>query len=105
MVITGFLGVLLIRDIFYLSTVSLLITYFINGYAAAATNAVYPYFNAYMTALALVLLNLIFSFYILGLNILLNPDVVFYSLLIGTSVSLAGAYANILMKNRSMAHA
>lgn len=105
MVVTGFIGVMLIQDIFYLSIVSLIITYFLNGYIASATNTIYPYFNAYMTALALVIINLAFSYLVLGLNILINPDVVFYSLLTGTSVSLAGAYAKILIKNRSMAHA
>lgn len=105
MMVTGFIGVVVIQDIFYLSLVSLVITYFFNGFIASATNTVYPYFNAYMTAMVLIIINLVFSYLVLGLNILMNPDIVFYSLLIGTSVSLAGAYAKIFMKNRSMAHA
>jgi hypothetical protein len=105
MLLTSFLGILLIRDVLLLSIFSLLITYFLNGFIAAKLYQKYPYFLAYMTALILLVINQVFSQFIIGLDVFLNPDSIFYSLLVGTSVSLLGAFVKISIERRREAHA
>ncbi|MBM4763250.1 hypothetical protein [Bacillus sp. B15-48] len=105
MLVTSLLGILLIQDVLMLSIVSFLFTYSLNGYIAAMLYHKYPYFLAYMTSFFLIIMNLLFAQFVVGLDVFLNPNIIFYSLLVGTLTSLLGAYVNILFKKRRAAHA
>jgi hypothetical protein len=91
MVIISFIGVLTIGDVFFLSTISLAITYTLNGYLSATFEQNTPYFVAYMTSWVLVTINLLFSWIALGINLFFNADVVFNSFLTGTLLYILGA--------------
>ncbi len=100
MVIVSLIGVLTLGDIFFLSTVSLAITYTLNGFLAASFERTTPYFHAYMTAWVLVIINLLFSWIVLGINLFFNADVIFNSLITGTLLSILGAFIKQFIDRR-----
>lgn len=102
MLISSFVGILLIKDVVFLSVASSVVTYVINGYVASQTNQRFPYYNAYMTALFLTVVNVLFYGIVIGLNVLLNVNVVFYSILVAASLSLLGAYVRQFVANRRL---
>ncbi|MBD8071140.1 hypothetical protein [Bacillus sp. PS06] len=101
LIVTSFVGILLLGDVLLVSMVVLLITYFCNGIIAAKTNNTYPYFAAYMSAIVLILINFIFSIVLLDINVFINADIVFSALLTGTLVSLVGAQLQLYLRRRS----
>jgi hypothetical protein len=105
MLVTSFVAILVIRQVLLLSIFSLLFTYLINGYVSALMHEKYPYFLAYMTSVILIVINLLFTQNLIGMDVFLNPDIIFYSLLIGTLTSLLGAYAKTLLERRREANA
>ena len=101
LLLTSYIGILLFKDVLFVSIIALVVTYFCNGLIAAKTNKIYPYFAAYMSAIVLIVINYIFSFIFLDLNVFINSEVVFSSLVTGTFVSLLGAQLTTFLRRRS----
>lgn len=99
LIITSFISVLLISDALLLSIVTMIITYFFNGFIAASQSN-FPYFLAYMTAQVLIVMNFLFMFFIMDTNVFLNQNIVLYSLLTASSLSLVGAFVKLTILGR-----
>ncbi len=104
MCISSFIGILLMKDVLVISIFVLSVTYFFNGFFSAKTNNIYPYFAAYMSALVLIFINYLFSYLLLDLNVFINSEIIFSSLLTGTVVSLLGAQVQIFLRKRRLEH-
>ncbi|UII56310.1 hypothetical protein LS684_02130 [Cytobacillus spongiae] len=92
MLLVSFIGLIFIEDVLILSIIIFMVTYTMNGIISAIVSKEYPIFLSYMTSLVLVVINLFFSLFVIGMNMFVNPDIVFYSLLSGASISIIGAF-------------
>lgn len=99
LIITSFISVLVITDALILSIVTVIITYFLHGFIAASYSK-FPYFFSYMTALILIVINFLFMALIMDINVLLNQNIVFYSLVTASSLSLVGAFVKVNILGR-----
>ena len=90
MVTTSFFLVLIIPDFLLHTIVVFLLTYCLLGYLMRAVR--FPYFAAYMMACTLVIINALFSQLLIGIPLLFEPDITFFSFLTASIIALISVF-------------
>lgn len=88
LVVSFLIGLLQINYEFLVVSIIFLVTYVVTGITALIWNPKTPYFSSYLASIILTLFNFFAANYVLGVNVLFNPDGVNNSLVISTTTSL-----------------
>ena len=90
MIVCSFVMVFIIPDFLIHSFIVMIITYGLLGYLSKSFH--FPYFAAYMLACALVVINILFSHFFIGLPMLFEPDIAVFSFVNAGAIAIASVF-------------